>query len=250
VEPHSRDSKTAIILGVIGLVAALALASFRIPPEWTIFFIIITIVGGIFILLLPRITKRVEFHWPIKRRTLTHEAANAIQTAIKVSDQVTLPRLATCFSETNTEICLLGITLESILQVIPQLRDLLQRCNVKMLLLNPDSELVPRYERLVDSNNLQDAIRRTITDLTEMRDNLSAVQRRNFELRIHNEIGPYSSIIIDPNNENGSMQIEPYPYNIARGHRRNFLIYGRDKTSVFKTFKDGFNNLWDVAETV
>ncbi len=208
--------------------------------------------GSAVVIFWSRITKHLEFQWPIRRRIkrapTIQEPSTKKETTIDVYDQGNLPSFEWFFSQTKSEIWLLGLTLESLLQKTSQLEAILSNRKIRILILKSNSDLVERVERLVDSRKVDGTIDRMLTNLEILRNRASQTQRNNLEIRKHNEIPSYSNIIIDPNDQNGFMQIEPYPYHVERGRRRNFMIYNAREKEVFDTFRDAFNNLWNTAE--
>jgi hypothetical protein len=256
LEAHSRGSKISIAGIAIALVGGLLMTYFHLSLTSLIIFVVLIVIGTVLALLMPRISQKIGWRWPLFRKGVTSETESQVkgipmtQRTVIVHSQETLPRWEEIFAKTRTEIWFIGITLETVHQKTSQIENLLNTKKVRILLLKSDSILVPRYERLVKTNDITNTINRTITELIRMRDRVSANQRKNLEIKKHDEISAYSSIIVDPINDEGSMQIEPYPFGIARSDRRNFLISNKTEKALFKAFHDGFKNLWDAAESI
>jgi hypothetical protein len=218
LESYTSGVKIAIVEISIGLFVGFLTQILHLQFFHTVVIMTIIVISAVFVWFLPDISQKIGLRWPLFRKGVTSRTDNQVkeesmnmivqtkQSMVVVRSQETLPRWEEIFNKTTAEVWFLGITLETVHQKTSQIENLLNTRKVKILLLKSDSDLVSRYEKLVETNDITNTINRTVTRLAIMRDQLSANQRRNLEIRRHDEIAAYSSVIIDPNSDEGSIK--------------------------------------------
>lgn len=222
---------------------------------YRIFIIIILAIIGIAIhILWPRINKHIIFRSPIiKRKAYEMPHDKPIVPPVSMySNASKQPSWNELFALTNNEICIQGITLESLNHVRPTIENALQQNKkIKLLYCNKDTQLMPKIEKLVASTSTAVRIKSAIDMANDIRDALGNddITRSNFEMRWHDEIPTMSLVIVDPRSDSGTMQIEPYPYKTSQGDRIPFIIKQVENQEIFGVYRGAFDKLWNDAHT-
>ncbi len=222
---------------------------------YRIFIIIILAVIGVAIhILWPRITQHIIFRSPIiKRKDNERQHDKPVVPLVSMYSSATnQPSWNEIFASTNNEICIQGITLESLNHVRPTIENALQQNKkIKLLYCNKDTRLMPKIEKVVVSTSTAVRIKSAIDMANDIRDALGSddTARSNFEMRWHHEIPTMSLVIVDPRSDSGSMQIEPYPYKTSQGDRKVFIIKQVEHPDIFGVYRGAFDKLWNDAHT-
>jgi hypothetical protein len=246
-EPRKIFDIVMVIFGVLAFVFS------DVEFWYRIFIIIILAIIGIAIhILWPRITKHIIFQSPIIKRENSerrHDKPVVPPVSMYSSHQLSWNEL---FAWTNNEICIQGITLESLNDVRPTIESALQQNKkIKLLYCKKDTELMPKIEKLVVSSSTADRIKSAIDMVNDIRDALGSddIMRSNIEMRWHNEIPTMSLVILDPRSDSGLMQFEPYPYKTSQGDRKVFIIKQAEHPDIFGVYRGAFDKLWNDAHT-
>jgi hypothetical protein len=120
------------------------------------------------------------------------------ETTVNVYSQSNLPKLSKLFAKAR-DIWLLGITLQELQQTTDTITKVLSNDGkVRILICDPDSELMNQIDTVVSSKKTKEKISSTLVELDELRNNLASRQKGNLEVRLHGLIPTHSLIIIDP----------------------------------------------------
>jgi hypothetical protein len=250
--------RIGIIVGII--IAAIPVLDFvfgndfQFPERARIGFGVAAIAIPLCIIFVPRISKHIIFRSPvIKRKDYERQHDKPVVPPVSMySSASNQPSWNELFTSTNNEICIQGITLESLNHVRPVIESALQQNKkIKLLYCNKDTQLMPKIEKLVVSTSTAVRIKSAIDMANDIRDALgnNDTVRSNFEIRWHNEIPTMSLVILDPRSEAGSMQIEPYPYKTSQGDRKVFIIKQVEHPEIFGAYRGAFDKLWNDAHT-
>jgi hypothetical protein len=245
---------------IVALFTLLPISMKDIPYSWN--FVPIIVAGIIlgFTACFSDLRKRFKMHfqWPItlhkadripSHRTTKTSISTLPPVSMYSSHQLSWNEL---FALTNNEICIQGITLESLNHVRPTIENALQQNKkIKLLYCNKDTQLMPKIEKLVVSTGTAIRIRSAIDMANDIRDALGNdhTARSNFEMRWHDEIPTMSLVIVDPRSDAGSIQIEPYPYKTPQGDRKLFIIKQVEHPEIFGAYRGAFDKLWNDAHT-
>jgi hypothetical protein len=252
------DRKIMVILGVIAIIL-------EIPLFWTskdfsdfvkIVTIVITLGFVVIVSLWEKINKNIVFQSPIilrKSRVVKQELSTLAESRIDVYLKKNLPKFEELFTRIKSEICILGITLESLRQLTPNIETALRsNIRIRVLILDSQFELMNRVEELISSSGLSQDTRTLETlELSKTQPPLTAEQKANLMIRKHKQIPTHSIIIIDPHiSDFNYMQTEPYLFNIPSGERRVFIISRNKHPDLFSLYLRSFENLWNTAEPI
>lgn len=251
--------KIGIVVGII--VASIPVLGFVFGndflfPEWARIGFGIAAVGiPLGIAFIPRFHKRFIIQSPVARRKEVvagndKPVVQPISMCSSTSNR--LPSWNELFASTNNEICIQGITLESLNHVRPTIESAVQQNKkIRLLYCKKDTELMPKIEKLVVSTSTADRIKSAIDMVNDIRDALGSddISRSNIEMRWHDEIPTMSLVILDPRSDSGSMQIEPYPYKTSQGDRKLLIIKQVEHPDIFGVYRGAFDKLWNDAHT-
>ena len=117
-------------------------------------------------------------------------------------------------------------------------------CNIKILILDPDSEAVQVYNKGRDHTNTERVIRtqlQTIRRLTEFQ------AKGKCEVRLLPFFLPFAIFAVDPQKETGSMIVEFRGYKIWIDQRPHVFLKAEDSPRWFSHFKQQFDRAWEDA---
>ena len=143
-----------------------------------------------------------------------------------------------------TEICAAGISLISIIRpyddfYIQKLRD---GCNMRFLLLEPDSDIVMVW----DEGQLAPGTKNEIETSLRVLDNL--IRQKNLkgkcEVRVSRAYLPFSIVIVDGEKDRGMMTVEMLVYKKSLAERPHFQLLRREQERWFQFFYDQFERRW------
>jgi hypothetical protein len=72
--------------------------------------------------------------------------------------------------------------------------------------------------------------------------------KKKFQILTYKSIPTNTMIIVNPNDDSGFMQVEPYPYGIDREDRRVFRISKRRQEKLFLIYKESYEKMWKDVE--
>jgi hypothetical protein len=257
LEPHSREGKIGLAGIPVGVAITILAPYFHLSFSSALLVSIIVFIPSILLIFWQSIKKiRHYLQSPIKRPHKgeeLHEPPTIQEPALDVCSKRELPKTADLISKASNEIYFLGLTLESLRQLIPSIENALRKNRrIRVLLLDSKSTLKERVERVVVTSDIDEGIDRTVKSLglSDAKPAVTKEQKDNLETRVHDEIPFSSMIIVDPHLEpTRYMQIEPYPYGITSGSRNVLRLTGNGikQQEAFSVFLDGYNNLWERA---
>jgi hypothetical protein len=239
--------KIGIIVGII--IAVIPILDFIFGddfqfPEWArISFGVAAIGIPSGIIIIPRI-KRIGIRSPFfdKRKQIRQPEIPVVPPVIVYSHD-DLPAWSELFEQTEHEIMIHGITLESLNHVRTSIEAAAkQDKKVRVLVCNTDTPFMDGIEKLVVSTSTTNRIQSAVDMLYQTRSSLGSNDMRNLEIKWHREIPTMSLVILDE-----VMQIEAYPYKTPQDKRKIFKIYRKDHMELFEVYRKAFGNLWDDA---
>jgi hypothetical protein len=68
------------------------------------------------------------------------------------------------------------------------------------------------------------------------------------EIKTYNIIPTNTMIIVNPDDDSGFMQIEPYTYGIDREDRRVFTISKSSQKNLFDVYLNSYKKIWNDAQ--
>jgi hypothetical protein len=189
------------------------------------------------------ITRDIIFSWPIRRKIAVREPPKIKETIIDVYDQNDLPSWSELFRNTEREIVIQGVTVETLNRVRTSIESAVkQGKRVRILLCHPETPIMTEIETLVVSINTKSRIQSCVNMMYQTKDNLGSSDKQNLEIKWHKQIPTMSLVIMDE-----SMQIEPYTYNTPQDKRKKFKINRKDQRNLFDVYHKAFENLWNDA---
>lgn len=173
------------------------------------------------------------------------------ETTIDVYSQNNLDTLSNLLSNAK-EVWLLGLTLQGFQQITTTLKTILSNKGIiQILICDPNHKMMNEIEKIVYStignHNTSQKINTTLTTFT----NIMNDSNDNFQIRKYKSIPTNTMIIVNPNDDSGFMQVEPYLYGIDREDRRVFKISKINQKKLFDVYKTSFQKMWkDTEESI
>ncbi|MGH9984774.1 MAG: hypothetical protein ACRD8W_12545 [Nitrososphaeraceae archaeon] len=257
----TRLAELVVVAGIIslvfGFITLLAGEVTTIPYIWRIIMIVI---GSLIIIFVP-FRASIFARWPIMLRKncqkMIQDELKSYQPQcyLEALSRNELTKTSELISRAISEICFLGLTLETLRQATESIENGLRRnVDVRVLLLDRKSDLPTRMERVVVTSNIDQDIDRTI-DALSLRDAdppLKPEQKRRLRVKEHREIPSYSMILIDPGLDGSRyIHVEPYPFGISSEKRKIFVLStnAAKQKELAELYYNAFNNLWDSEES-
>ena len=155
------------------------------------------------------------------------------------------PRMEQLIKEARNEIWIAGITLESTMAITGELVErLVDGCNIRILALNPTGK---NFETAAEYFNINPeyAPDRIISHLRNIHGRLKQPNQGTFEIRIIDAIFPTGYLIIDPNNQNGWMNVRLYLYGRGVKNAPLFSLKKSESPDWFEAYLGQYMRAWD-----
>lgn len=122
-------------------------------------------------------------------------------------------------------------------------------CNLRILLLDPESSAVATWETLGRFAFAATDVRRSLDNLHEIRRQVGSkgISPTRCVIRLSETYLPCSMIIVDPGREGGWMLVEYHAYKAALGERPHILLRRDKDPHWFEFYKSQFEKLWDAS---
>jgi len=146
-----------------------------------------------------------------------------------------------------SEICILAVSAVSI--ITPYIgfykNKMKGGCNLKVILLNPDSRSLETWNLLVTHSYTKNHTVSTLGALAELISDKEASGK--CEVRLMNVFLPYSMFCVDISKDSGIIQIEYYPYKLPVDDRPHIHLTELNSPYWYNYYKQQFQQAWSDA---
>lgn len=158
---------------------------------------------------------------------------------LRFQKRAELPKLSKFISQATQEVNFIGISLETVSLDMDAIGDRLEH-GVTVCCIVPhveDEELIKKIETTHATTKLKEVLERTLLSLQRKRLELPKDEQHRLVIRAYKTIFPtYSMILIDPNTENGQIQVEEHLAGIHADSRRVLLVEKKKQPELFEIY--------------
>lgn len=148
------------------------------------------------------------------------------------------------YSKSASEICIAAV---SAIAICPGhinffKNKLKEGCNIKIILLDPNSPHLETLNEQYGDPSAQDGIKASLTyleKLVQMKDT-----KGKFEVRLVKVFLPVSMVAVDVQKESGSVLVEFHCYKMSVEERPNIIITAKENPRWFNFYKEQFDQAW------
>jgi hypothetical protein len=181
-----------------------------------------------------------------------HHIRNALTAKVNASmffkKGADYPRMEQLIKNAQKDIWIAGITLESTMAISGDLVDKMQNgCNIRILALDPRGQNFD-VASVYFNVNPEYAPDRISANLRNLYSRLSQPKTGSFEIRIIDNIFSTGYLMIDPENQNGWMNIRLYLYGWGANNAPLFALNKTEDPSWFEIYLKQFKKAWDDAK--
>ncbi len=153
-------------------------------------------------------------------------------------------------SHAREQIWVNGISLDTMAQLTGDLKKQLDAgLKLRFLALNPEKNVckeTSQYFRIEDSNVLEEKLK---INLYQLYKGLVFQKSNQVEIKVTDNRPALGYFIIDPQQDNGYMTLEPYICQMPRNERPIFSLSKINDTKWFQIYVNDFERLWKNAKT-
>ncbi len=169
---------------------------------------------------------------------------------LQVYERDQLPRFRDFVSKATRELDFVGVSLETVANNMDVIGERLEHgVKIRAIVPHPENQqLVKQIEATYGSANLAGVIQRTLDLLLRKRMELPTVEMDKLDILTYNAIFPiYGMILLDPNADDGLIEVDVYQSGVGPSTRPLFIIEKRTQPWLFETYYKSYRHILKQA---